>query len=149
MHRIITQPAGLVNASGSRGRAHGLGAERWRALGTERGVAEKHATPLGRFRPALEHPSIDQRPAVEVVIHITREDEAVDERGVEKEFLKAFERAEPDEIAAAKSNEILADVKVPVLFRRVGVAHNLDVPRVTDAQAVFVREEDVIKRERI
>ena len=48
-------------------------------------VAEKQLPPAGRLAPAFERTPIDERPAVEVVIHVAREDEAVDERRVEEE----------------------------------------------------------------
>src|SRR5687767_8846220 len=91
------------------------------SLRTQLRVAQKQLAPRGRLAPALEHPPIDQRPAVEIVIHVARENEAVDERGMEEQLLEALQRSEPDEIPAADTDEILADVKLPVLRGGVDV----------------------------
>src|SRR5689334_22164757 len=88
-------------------------------LRTELRVAQEHLPPLGRLAPALEHAAIDERPAVEVVVDVAREDEAVDERRVEEQLLEPLQRTEPDQIAAADPDEILSDVELPVLARGV------------------------------
>ena len=103
-------------------------------------VSKEHLAPLRGLAPALEHPPIDQGPSIEVVVDVARQDEPVDERGVEEQLLEALERTEPDQIAAADADEVLADVELPVLVRRVDVAGDLDVPRVADAEAVLVGE---------
>ena len=98
-------------------------------------VSQEHLAPLRRLAPALEHAPIDQRPAVEVVVDVAREDEPVDQRRVEEQLLEALQRTEPDQIAAADADQVLADVEVPVLVRRVDVADDLDLARIADAEA--------------
>jgi len=66
-----------------------------------------------------------------------------------KQLLEALERTEPDQIAAADPHQVLADVEPPVLLRRVDVADDLDVARIAGAEAVLVREADVVERQRI
>src|SRR6185369_3514561 len=85
-------------------------------------VAEKQLPPLGRLAPALEHAPIDERPAIKVVVHVARENEAVDERRVEEQLLEPLERTKPDEIPAADADQILADVKLPVLVGGIDIA---------------------------
>src|SRR5215475_13943531 len=97
-------------------------------------VTQEHLAPLGGLAPAFEHAAIDERPAVEIVIDVAGEDEAVDERRAEKQLLEPLERTKPDEIPTADAHEVLADVEMPVLARRVGVACDLDLPRVADTQ---------------
>src|SRR3989442_7963609 len=60
-------------------------------------VAQEQMAPFRGFAPALENAAVDQRPAVEIVIHVARQDEAVHERRMEEQLLKALERAEPDQ----------------------------------------------------
>ena len=119
------------------------------ALGTHPRVAQKQLAPVGFFRPSLERPPIEQRPPIQVVVDLAGQDEAVDERGVKKQLLEPLEGTEPDQVAAAQPHQVLADVKMPVLLRHFGVADNLDVARVADAQPVFVRHADVGQRHRI
>src|SRR5438067_7830025 len=117
-----------------------------RALRALLRVAKEQLPPRRRLTPALEHAPIDERPAVEIVVDVAREDEAVDERRVEEQLLKSLERTEPDQIAAADPHEIPAHTEVPVLARRVDVADDLDVARIADAETVLVREPDVADR---
>src|SRR5712692_1768941 len=56
-----------------------------RALRAHVRVAQEHLAPLGRLAPALEDTAINEGPAVEVVIDVAGEDEAVDERRVEEQ----------------------------------------------------------------
>ena len=109
------------------------------------GVAEEQLPPFGLFRPSLERPAVEQRPAIQIVVDLAGQDEAVDERGVEKQLLEPLERTEPDQVAAAEPHQVLADVKMPVLLRHFRVADDLDVARVADAQLVFVRQPDVVE----
>src|SRR6266545_6278952 len=119
----------------------GGGRRLWKiALGADLRVPQKHLAPFGRFTPALEHAPIDERPAVEIMVHIAGQNEAVDERRVEEQLLEALQRPEPDQVATADAYEVLADVKVPVLRRGVHIADDLDVARVADAEAVLVRQ---------
>ena len=83
------------------------------------------------------------------MIEIARQDEAVDERCVEEQPLEPLQRAEPDQIAAADAHEILPDMEAPVLIRGVAIAGDLDVARIAGAEAVLVREADVVDRQRI
>src|SRR5439155_21480643 len=112
-------------------------------------VTKEHLAPRGRLAPALEHAAIDERPAVEVVVHVAREDEPVHERRMKEKLLEPFQRPGPDQVAAADAHEILADVKVPVLVRGVDVADDFDLARIAGAEAVLVRETDVVERQRI
>src|SRR6516162_5449322 len=91
------------------------------ALGTHLCVSEEHLAPRGGLAPALEHPAVDERPPVEIVVHVACEDEAVDERRVKEQLLKPLQRPEPDEIAPTHAHEIFADVESPVLVRGVEV----------------------------
>src|SRR5689334_16761228 len=102
-------------------------------LRSHRRVAQEHLPPLRRLAPALEDTAVDQRPAIEVVIDVAGENEAVDQRRVEEQLLEPLQGTEPDQVAAADAYEVLADVKVPVLGCRVAVADDLDVARVADA----------------
>src|ERR1700689_431430 len=75
---VTTRGAG--NARGNRQRAHACDLGRRLALRTQLSVTQKQASPVGRLRPAFEDTAIDERPAVEIVVDVAREDEAVDER---------------------------------------------------------------------
>src|SRR5215831_12734335 len=88
---------------GSDGHA-GIG-DRRLALGAHLGVAKKELAPRRRLAPPFERAAVDERPAVEVVVDVAREDEAVDERRVEEQLLKPLERAEPDQVAAPHADE--------------------------------------------
>src|SRR5207237_4408410 len=134
--------------AGAAPRACGARRVRTRPLRAVLRVAQEQLAPRSGFAPALEHAAIDQRPAIEVVVDVAREDEAVDERRAEEQLLEFLERTEPDQIAAADPHQILADVEVPALARRIRVADDLDVARVADAEAVLVREADVVERQR-
>src|ERR1700686_5318919 len=117
--------------------------QRWGTLRAHPRVAQEELSPRAILAPPLERAAIDERPAVKIVIDLTREDEAIDERRVEEQLLKALQRAEPDQIAAADPNQILADVKMPVLVGDIAIANNRDLSRIADAEAVLVRETDV------
>src|SRR5438552_6172263 len=97
-----------VDARGRRNRGGGLrpGDERL-ALGAEPGVAQEQLPPAGGLAPAFEPAAIDQRPAIEVVIHVAGEDEAVDERRAEEQLLEAPERPETDQIAPGNPHDDL------------------------------------------
>src|SRR5207245_6257225 len=83
-------------------RAHAGGRDvRRLPLRPHRRVAQEQLSPLGAFAPALERAAVDERPAVEIVVDVARQDEAVHERRVEEQLLEALQRPEPDQIAAA------------------------------------------------
>src|SRR3954447_6564162 len=92
------------------------------ALRTELRVAQKQLAPFRGLAPALEHMPIDQRPAVEIVVDVAGEDEAVHQRRPEEQLLEAPQRPEPDQIAAAEAYEVLPDMEPPVFPCRVDVA---------------------------
>src|SRR6516162_439392 len=79
-------------------------------------VPQEHLAPRGRLAPALEHAAVEKRPAVEVMIDVAGQDEAVDERRPEEQILEALQRTEPDQVAAADAHEVLAHVELPVLL---------------------------------
>src|SRR5262249_1179973 len=85
-----------VNARGNGDAAVGAADRRLRSERAFLGVAEEHLAPFRGFAPAFEHAAVDERPAVEVVVHVAREDESVHERRVKEQFLEALERAEPN-----------------------------------------------------
>src|SRR5687768_8056551 len=60
--------------------------ERRLPLRTPLRVAQEELPPRGRLAPSLEDAPIDERPAVEVVVHVAREDEPVDERCMEEQL---------------------------------------------------------------
>src|SRR5262245_52667899 len=109
------------------------------ALRTLLRVSQEQLSPRRPLGPLLERFSIERRPAIEVVIDLAREHEAVHERRVEKEILERFERTEPDQIAADRANQVLADLEAPALVGRVDVPHDFNVLRITDAEAIFMR----------
>src|SRR5260370_33211193 len=92
-----------VNARGNgqavEGRALGgvRGDFRWLPLWTCLSVSQEHLAPRSGLAPALEDAPIDQRPPVEVVIHVARQDEAIDERRVNEQLLQTLQLAEPDQ----------------------------------------------------
>src|SRR5438093_3755672 len=138
-----------VDARGGRNRDGGLrpGDERL-ALGAEPGVAQEQLAPAGGLAPAFEPAAIDQRPAIEVVIHVAGKDEPVHEWCAEEQLLEAPQRPEPDQITAGNANEVLPDVKAPVLVRSIDLARDLDAPRIADSQPLLVRQADVGNRHR-
>src|SRR5262249_6309442 len=145
--------SGVASSVNARGRRNG-GFDRQehvgeRSLRTHLSIAQEQLAPLGRLAAALAYAAIDERPAVEVVIHVAREDEPVHQRRVEEQLLESLQRSEPDQIAAPYPHEIFSDVELPVLLRDVDVARDLDVARIADAQAVLVREADVVDRHRV
>src|SRR5947208_2179312 len=91
-------------------------------LRADGGVAEEHLSPFSRLAPALEDTAVDERPSVEIVVHVAGQDKSIDERGVEEQLLKSLQRTEPDQVAAADPHQVLADVEMPVLFRGIAVA---------------------------
>src|ERR1700730_15680908 len=64
---------------------------RWGTLRAHPRVAQEELPPRGLLAPPLEHAAIDERPAVKIVIDLTRENEAIDERRVEEQLLKALQ----------------------------------------------------------
>src|SRR5262249_57079562 len=103
-------------------------------------VTKERGPPPGRLEPSFEDTPIDERPAIEVVVDVACENEPVDERSVEEQLLEPLQRPEPDQIAATDANEVLADMKMPILLCRVDIADNLDLARMSDAKPVFVGE---------
>src|SRR5688572_31437801 len=66
----------LMNSDGGRRRrGRELAGDGGLALRPHLSVAQKHLPPGSALAPALEHAAIDQRPPVEVVIHVAGEDE--------------------------------------------------------------------------
>src|SRR5439155_15031526 len=101
-------------------------------------VAQEELPPLGVVAPVLECPAIDQRPPIEVVVDLTRENEAIDERRAKEQLLEPFKGAKPDQVAPAEPHQILADVEVPVFVGDVSVSDEADLPRMADAEPVLV-----------
>src|ERR1051325_6567405 len=97
--------ASSVDARGNGGGIGGVDRGIRRADRAQARVAQKHLAPLRRLGPALEHAAIDERPAIEIVIDLARQDEAVDQRRVEEQFLEPLQRAEPDQVAAADAHQ--------------------------------------------
>src|SRR4051812_36388171 len=111
-----------VNARGNRRDRGGIRDNgRELPLRSELRVAQEHLSPRRGLTPAFEDAPIDERPAVEVVIDVAGENESVDQRRMEKQFLKPLERSEPDQVAAGHADKVLADVKMPVLVGGVDV----------------------------
>src|SRR5262249_54914892 len=120
-----------------------------RSLRAHLRVPQEQLAPLRALAPSLERPSVEHRPPIEIVIDLARQDEPVDERRVEEQLLESFERTEPNQITARQAYEILAHMKLPVFARGICIPDHLDVCWSTDAEAILVREPDVIERHRI
>src|SRR4051812_34755770 len=58
------------------------------------GVLQEQLSPFSRLAPPLEDATVDERPPVEIMIDIAREDETVHERRMEKQLLKPLQRPE-------------------------------------------------------
>src|SRR5205814_3519932 len=126
-----------VNATGDRRGGEASrpgGVTRRLTLRSHLRVAEEQPPPSRGFRPALECAPVENRPPAEIVIHLARQDEAVDERSMEEQLLQSLERTEPDEIAADEAHQVLSNVKVPVLAGRLDVADDFDVARSADPE---------------